>query len=122
MKELEDLKTEKETLDKSIDAIEKINNNFMTLFNTTMDSFKKREKKRDKTIKYISIALIISLLLNIGLAIYTIYTINQYNTIEEVYEIEENKEENYDINQSASENSENYNAINGEISINKESD
>lgn len=117
MDDINKMREKADEFENLVDALGKVSDNYTVVFTKSIDNFKKADKKKNKIIIGILICLGISIIANFFLAMYTINLVQEYQVVE-TYDTYD-----YDVQQNADNNSDNYSNIGGEQNINdKESE
>lgn len=112
MDDINKMREKADEFENLVDALGKVSDNYTVVFTKSIDNFKKADKKKNKIIIGILICLGISIIANFFLAMYTINLVQEYQVVE-TYDTYD-----YDVQQNAEGNGDNYNNINGSQEIN----
>lgn len=114
MDDINKMREKADEFENLVDALGKVSDNYTVVFTKSIDNFKKADKKKNKIIIGILICLGISIIANFFLAMYTINLAQEYQVVETY----DTYTDDYDVQQNAEGNGDNYNNINGSQEIN----
>lgn len=116
MDDINKMREKADEFENLVDALGKVSDNYTVVFTKSIDNFKKADKKKNKIIIGVLICLGISIIANFFLAMYTINLVQEYQVVE-TCETYDTHTDDYDVQQNAEGNGNNYNNINGSQDI-----